>query len=97
MRAQRALNALLFTVLAGCYHVTVDTGKPADTTKINRPWATSFLWGAIPPKVITTAVTCQGGVSRVETRHSFLNMIAAVGTLGIYTPVDIRVVCAPAP
>jgi hypothetical protein len=54
----------------------------------------SYFWGRVPPKVVTTAVKCQEGTSRVETRHSFLNSLATLGTLGIYSPMEIRVVCA---
>jgi Bor protein len=94
MRTPAAWVLALGLALPGCYHVTVDTGRPAETREIYEAWASAYLWGLIPPKVVTTAVTCQGSVSRVETRHSFLNVLAGVGTLGIYTPVEVRVVCA---
>ena len=37
---------------------------------------------------------CKSGVSKVETVHSFLNMLVQGLTLGIYTPMTIKVTCA---
>ena len=91
------MTVALGVSLTACYHVTVDTGRPAETTLIYEPWAASYFWGLIPPKVVASAVRCGEGVSRVETRHSVLNALAAVGTLGIYTPMEIRVICAATP
>jgi hypothetical protein len=33
-------------------------------------------------------------VAKVETRHSFLNQLVGILTLGIYTPMHIKVTCA---
>lgn len=83
--------------LTACYHVTVDTGRPAETIPLYEPWATSYFWGLIPPRVVTSAVRCGDGISRVETRHSVLNVLATIVTVGIYSPMEIRVVCAATP
>ncbi|MEX0945669.1 MAG: hypothetical protein WDZ38_08320, partial [Balneolaceae bacterium] len=37
---------------------------------------------------------CSNGVARVETRHSFLNMLASAITFSIYSPMEITVTCA---
>ena len=41
-----------------------------------------------------TASRCPDGVAKVETQLSFLNQVVHILTLGIYTPMDIRVTCA---
>jgi hypothetical protein len=37
---------------------------------------------------------CPNGVSKVETQLSFVNMLVGNLTLGIYTPMSIKVTCA---
>ena len=41
-----------------------------------------------------TASRCPDGVAKAETQLSFLNQVVHILTLGIYTPMDIRVTCA---
>lgn len=78
----------------GCYHAVIDTGLAPGTQVIDKQWAHSFIEGLVPPDVITTASKCPHGVARVETQQSFLNEVAAIVTLGIYTPMQITVTCA---
>jgi hypothetical protein len=94
-----AIEATLCSVLIGsaaCYHAVIDTGRPAGNQTIERPWASSFIGGLIPPAVVETASRCPNGVARVETQHSFLNWLVGAITFGIYTPMEIRVTCAAA-
>jgi Bor protein len=91
---KRAALALLVLATAGCYHVTVDTGRTPSGETISVPWAHSFVAGLVPPETVETAARCPDGVARVETQHSFMNMLAAVLTASIYTPVTIDVACA---
>src|SRR5690606_8115703 len=97
-RVRRMGTGLLAIALvagsAGCYHAVIETGRPASAEKIDKPWAHSFIAGLVPPDVIETAERCPNGVSRVETRHSFLNMVAAAVTWSIYSPMHITVTCA---
>lgn len=84
----------LVLALAGCYHVTVETGKPASNTVINDPWAMAFVGGLIPPDVVNVSSQCRNGVSRVESQLSFLNMLVSGITGSIITPMTITVTCA---
>ncbi|MEJ2186069.1 MAG: hypothetical protein P8Z36_09045 [Gemmatimonadota bacterium] len=61
---------------------------------IEIPWATSFVAGLVPNETVETASKCPNGVARVETYHSFLNMLATVVTWNIYSPMTIEVTCA---
>jgi len=88
-----ALSALLVAT-AGCYHATIDTGFPAATHILDIPWASGYFWGLVPPDVVTSAVRCPSGVSKVETSHSVLNSLVTAVTLGIYTPMHLRITCA---
>ena len=40
------------------------------------------------------AAQCPNGVARVHTYHSFLNILVGGLTLGIFTPMSIKVTCA---
>ena len=87
----------LFTaliVLSGCFHATIETGLTPSTKVLEKKWASSWIYGLVPPKTVETASRCPDGVAKVETQRSFLNQVVEILTLGIYTPMDIRVTCA---
>jgi hypothetical protein len=95
MRSVRVLLVLCVVLAtAGCYHAIVDTGREAAPERIEKKWAHGWLWGLVPPSEVESAETCPRGVARVETKHSFLNMVANAVTGGIYTPMTIEVQCA---
>lgn len=91
---KRVLPLALVLVIAGCYHAQISTGAPASPQVIDQPWAHSFIAGLVPPNPIDASMQCANGVSRVETRLSFLNMVANAVTFGIYSPMHLTVVCA---
>jgi hypothetical protein len=80
--------------LSSCYHAIINTGLAPSGQTITDKWATSWLGGLVPPKVVETAAQCPNGVARVETQHSFLNQLASGLTFGIYSPMTIEVQCA---
>jgi hypothetical protein len=88
-----AVLALLVTTI-GCYRATIDTGRQPSGTEVRNDWAHSFIAGLVPPAVVNTAAQCPNGVARVETQHSFLNMLAQLVTFSLYSPMTIRVQCA---
>lgn len=78
----RRIVACLVTalVLAGCYRITVTHGPQpagASATVVEFPWQHSWVFGLVPPAEISVAQQCQAGVSKVETRVSFLNGLAS--------------------
>lgn len=94
MPGNRVTAACLAVLLAGCYHATIETGRTPSTVTLEQRWANSWIYGLVPPKPINTAERCPSGVARVETQLSFLNQLVGLLTLGIYTPMDVRVTCA---
>ena len=95
MRFQRIIALpLLAVTLTNCYHAVIETGATPSTQVVEQKWAASWLEGLVPPKTIETAAKCPGGVARVETKLSFLNRVAWLLTLGIYTPMHITATCA---
>ncbi len=90
----KALAALVFASLAGCYHVTVNTGLPEGTTTMHRPWTMTFVAGLIPATEIDAAEKCKNGVARVETRMSIPNWAVAAITGSLISPWDVLITCA---
>ena len=95
MRIVRPLSLLsLCFALGACHHATVETGLEPSLQTIHEPWANSWIAGLVPPSTVETAEKCPSGVSKVETQRSFLNGLVGVLTIGIYTPMEIKVTCA---
>ena len=90
----KAFIAVAFIAVAGCYHATVETGATPSSVVVDKPWASSWIYGLVPPSVVSTAQRCPDGVAKVETQHTFLNQLVGFLTLGIYTPMQITVTCA---
>ncbi len=88
------IPGLLVLALSGCYNATVETGLPPSNQTIEKPWASGWILGLVPPPVVETAERCPDGVAKVETKLSFLNLLVRVITVGIYTPMHIEVTCA---
>lgn len=94
---RRVSKLIVFAVLLAlpaCYHATIQTGLPAGTGVVRQDWAAGWLWGLVPPKPVSTLAQCPSGVSKVETQHSFLNMVVQGLTGGIFVPMSIRATCA---
>jgi hypothetical protein len=90
----RALGAASLVALGACYHATVETGATPSTLVIDKGFASSWIYGLVPPETISTTSKCPKGPAKVETQHTFVNELVSFLTLGIYTPMQIRVTCA---
>ena len=84
-------------LLAGCFHATVYTGLPGAGETVSQPWAHGFLFGLVAPSAVEPANKCSRGVYKVETIHTFSNMLALLATAGIYSPMRIDVTCVLIP
>jgi hypothetical protein len=94
MRRTRTTVIATAFLLTGCYHATIETGRPPSAVTVEDQWADAWVYGLVPPDTINAAQRCTSGVARVETQLSFLNQLVGALTLGIYTPMSIRVTCA---
>ncbi len=94
MKARSLLALFALVAATGCYHATIETGRPLSPQTVEKPWAHGFIGGLVPPTTVETASKCPNGVARVETKHSFPNMLASFLTGGIYTPISIKATCA---
>jgi hypothetical protein len=83
-----------FVVCTGCHHARIETEAKPSTITIEEPFASGWLFGLVPPKLVSTASKCHHGLARVETQITFVNGLVRLLTLGIYTPMWIKVTCA---
>jgi Bor protein len=90
----RSVGAVSLLVLCGCYHATVETGATPSTVVIDKSFASSWIYGLVPPETVTTSSKCPNGPAKIETQHTFVNQLVGFLTLGIYTPMQIKVTCA---
>jgi hypothetical protein len=86
-----ALVAFLGT---GCFHQIVNTGLAAGPTVVDKPWDPGWLWGLIANDEVDVRRECPMGVATVVTEMSFVNGLAALVTIGIFTPQHVTVTCA---
>lgn len=91
---RRLFLALAVVVSAGCYRATVDTGATPSSTVVTKPWTMTYFYGLIPAKPLETAALCPQGVAKVETHHSFLNLLVGAFVGIVVQPITITVTCA---
>jgi hypothetical protein len=66
-RLIRGLCAASLVALGGCYHATVETGATPSTVVVDKSFASSWIYGLVPPSIVSTAAKCPDGVAKVET------------------------------
>lgn len=96
MLKKSILLVALAITMSGCYHAQITTGLQASNEVYQEAWATSFIGGLVPPDIVDATEHCSNGVAKVETRHSFLNLVAQMITFSIFSPMEITVTCATA-
>lgn len=96
MKRIKLLSLLTIGLIAlpGCFNATIDTGKTPSNVVIENKWASSWIYGLVPPKTVETMSQCSTGVAQVSTKLSFLNQLVSGLTFGIYSPMHITVTCA---
>lgn len=93
-RALRSLLPLAAIGASACFHQVVQTGLPAGTVVIDRPFVSTWIFGIVAAKELDLREQCPTGAATIETEQSFVNGLVGVVTLGIYTPQHVRVTCA---
>lgn len=81
--------------LTGCYASKVTgTAEPSNRV-VEKKWATGVINGlAMPGGNVNVSDECPNGIAAVETKLSFLNLLANGITFGLYSPMSIKVTCA---
>ncbi|MBV6522905.1 MAG: hypothetical protein MNPFHGCM_03055 [Gemmatimonadaceae bacterium] len=86
--------AVSLLALGACYHQVVETGLPAGTQTVSKPWTPTWIFGLVPATPIDVRSTCRSGVAFVDTKMSFANGLVSGLTIGIFTPRSVVVTCA---
>jgi hypothetical protein len=97
MRIVRGILALsAFTVLTGCFHQAVQTGLAPSTTVVQKNFHPTWVFGLVKAKPIDVRQQCPNGVAFASTRMTFVNGLAGMVTLGLFTPHEVKITCASA-
>lgn len=94
MLTRSVMLVALVVAMSGCYHARITTGLTPSTQVIDKPFATGWIYGLVPPSPVNAAEECTNGVAIVETELSFVNQLVSAITFGIFTPMHIKVTCA---
>ncbi len=95
MRRRMLAICAAVVVTSGCYHITVVTGVPESSTRIDEPFQMSFVFGLVPPPEIQAdREGCTSGVAKVHVWHSFVNLLIGGISGNIVTPISLTVTCA---
>ena len=94
MRRRWLPVALAVLACSACFHQVVQTGRPAGSTVVDKPWVNTWFWGLVEAEPIDARPMCPTGVAVVTTEMSFVNGLASLFTLGIYSPQHVMITCA---
>ena len=95
MRGRTLSICGLVAMVSGCYHVTVVTGLPESMTRSEEAFQMSYVVGLVPPPEINAEeVGCAQGVAKIETWHSFVNILIGGLSGNLITPISVSVTCA---
>ena len=94
MRSAALLLGL--AMASGCY--TVKLIDPAamdrEVTHHDHAWGHSLFWGFIPLGTVDLSVCGDDEVRSVKTQIGGLGLVAYVLTVGIWTPMHVKITCA---
>jgi Bor protein len=89
--------ALCVALSTGCYRQVVHTSLAPSNRAVEHWFVSIWAWGLIPAKPIDVRRECTGGVATIMAEQSRANVFIAILTVGIYTPMHVRVTCAAEP
>ncbi len=88
------LMAIACVTQAGCYHQVFNTGLAPSSTVVTKSWHPTFIFGLVAAQPVDVRSSCPSGVAIASTRMTFVNGLVGGLTLGIFTPHEVKVVCA---
>lgn len=93
-----ALIVALWLACSGCYTVQFNSSSLASQPSgpAYSTWTHSFFWGLIPVGKVNLDQCGEPGIKRMKSQIGGLGLIAYALTGGIWTPMHVKLVCAPA-
>jgi hypothetical protein len=92
LRGLIAIGAL--AMLAGCMNVTYIAKSRPPSAIVHEQKLTFFVGGLVGTEEISAGQLCPGGVAKVHTQHTFVDVLLTVVTLAIYSPRTAEITCA---
>ena len=92
LRGLFAVTAL--ALCAGCFNVTYVAKTRTPSTVVHEEKMNFFLLGIVGEHDVQAGQRCPAGVARVKTTQTFVDVLLAGITLGIYTPRRAEITCA---
>jgi hypothetical protein len=83
-----------FAVLTGCWHSIISTDLPPSTEVYHEGFKPAFVYGLVPAQLDASKYCGGRRWARIETQQTPVDWLVSAVTLGIFTPMDIRVTCA---
>lgn len=93
-RTKAVILALACVTQAGCFHQVFNTGLAPSNTVVVKAWHPSFIFGLVAGQPVDVRNQCPSGVAIASTRMTFGNGLAGMLTLGLFSPHEVKVVCA---
>jgi hypothetical protein len=93
-RIRSAVLLLACVTQAGCFHQVFDTGLAPSSTVVRKGWHPTFIFGLVAGQPVDVRSECPSGVAIASTRMTFANGLVGGLTLGLYSPHEVKVVCA---
>ena len=78
---------------AGCYKVTYQNPLLPPNGVVHDGTSSFFILALVGDERIPAYQMCPGGVSRIQTGQSFVDLLLTVITIGIYTPRSYEIEC----
>ena len=94
MRLRSCATLAAVIAATACARITVTSNATPSPTVVKKPQQHSFVAGLVPPTEVNVREECPNGVATVETAHSPANVLATLVTLGIWSPISVKVTCA---
>ena len=97
MSSFRAVALVLaLSALSGCYTLKYYNTAVPGPGDVHTIWVHSFVGGLVTIGEVDLDAQCPYGVYKLKSNQSFVDVLLAGITVGIYTPMNVVVTCASA-
>jgi hypothetical protein len=91
--------ALVLLLLQGCYTVRFISPElhSIPDGAVLHTWTHTFFWGFLPSGKASIDQCGYAGVKEMKSQVGGLGLLASALTLGVWTPMHVKIVCAEVP
>jgi hypothetical protein len=92
-----ALALALGGGLSGCFNLKYYSTTRPGPGEVHEVWVNAFVGGIATVGQINLDEVCPAGVYKMKSNLSFVDLVLMVVTIGVYTPMNVRITCATGP